>query len=99
MVAEARLWSRLVAVVAVIIAVSFRQVIRWQADLGPAGSAERKPEVRPYVRTRLNSPGRRLSCNPGVGAPPFSWGFILSPSATLRVAGLAPRVKVEHPTV
>jgi hypothetical protein len=26
-------------------------------------------------------------------------GFILSPSATLRVAGLAPRVKVEHPTV
>ena len=27
------------------------------------------------------------------------WGFILSPSATLRVAGLAPRVKVEHPTV
>jgi hypothetical protein len=25
-------------------------------------------------------------------------GFILSPSATLRVAGLAPRVKVEHPT-
>ena len=32
-------------------------------------------------------------------ASPFSWGFILSPSATLRVAGLAPRVKVEHPTV
>jgi hypothetical protein len=29
----------------------------------------------------------------------LSWGFILSPSATLRVAGLAPRVKVEHPTV
>ena len=27
------------------------------------------------------------------------WGFILSPSATLRVAGLAPRVKVEHTTV
>jgi hypothetical protein len=27
------------------------------------------------------------------------WGFILSPSATLRVAGLAPRVKAEHPTV
>jgi len=26
-------------------------------------------------------------------------GFILSPSATLRVAGLAPRVKVEHTTV
>jgi len=26
-------------------------------------------------------------------------GFILSPSATLRVAGLAPPVKVEHPTV
>ena len=32
-------------------------------------------------------------------APPFPWGFILSPSATLRVAGLAPWVKVEHPTV
>jgi hypothetical protein len=29
--------------------------------------------------------------------PPL--GFILSPSATLRVAGLAPRVKVEHTTV
>ena len=27
------------------------------------------------------------------------WGFILSPSATLRVAGLAPWVKVEHTTV
>jgi hypothetical protein len=26
-------------------------------------------------------------------------GFILSPSATLRVAGLAPGVKVEHTTV
>jgi hypothetical protein len=26
-------------------------------------------------------------------------GFILSPSATLRGAGLALRVKVEHPTV
>jgi hypothetical protein len=35
----------------------------------------------------------------GAYAPPFPWGFILSPSATLRVAGLAPRVKVEHPTV
>ena len=35
----------------------------------------------------------------GANAPPFPWGFILSPSATLRVAGLAPRVKVEHPTV
>jgi len=30
---------------------------------------------------------------------PASLGFILSPSATLRVAGLAPWVKVEHPTV
>jgi hypothetical protein len=29
----------------------------------------------------------------------FPLGFILSPSATLRVAGSAPRVKVEHPTV
>jgi hypothetical protein len=29
----------------------------------------------------------------------LSLGFILSPSATLRVAGLAPRVKVEHTTV
>jgi hypothetical protein len=29
----------------------------------------------------------------------FPWGFILSPSATLRVAGLAHLVKVEHPTV
>jgi hypothetical protein len=28
-----------------------------------------------------------------------SRGFILSPSATLRVAGLGRRVKVEHPTV
>ena len=28
-----------------------------------------------------------------------SLGFILSPSATLRVAGLAPWVKVEHTTV
>ena len=35
----------------------------------------------------------------GANAPPLPWGFILSPSATLRVAGLAPRVKVEHPTV
>jgi hypothetical protein len=35
----------------------------------------------------------------GADAPPFSWGFILSPSATLRGAGLAPRVKVEHPAV
>ena len=26
-------------------------------------------------------------------------GFILSPSATLRVAGLVPRVKVEHTTI
>jgi hypothetical protein len=34
----------------------------------------------------------------GANAPP-SLGFILSPSATLRVAGLAPRVKVEHTTV
>jgi hypothetical protein len=32
-------------------------------------------------------------------ALPVPWGFILSPSATLRVAGLAPRVKVEHTTV
>jgi hypothetical protein len=32
-------------------------------------------------------------------APPLPPGFILSPSATLRVAGLAPRVKVEHTTV
>ena len=32
-------------------------------------------------------------------APPLPGGFILSPSATLRVAGLAPRVKVEHTTV
>jgi hypothetical protein len=35
----------------------------------------------------------------GADAPPFLRGFILSPSATLRGAGLAPRVKVEHPTV
>jgi len=35
----------------------------------------------------------------GANAPPFPWGFILSPLATLRVAGLALRVKVEHPTV
>jgi hypothetical protein len=35
----------------------------------------------------------------GVYAPPFPWGFILSPSATFRVAGLAPWVKVEHTTV
>ena len=35
----------------------------------------------------------------GAYAPPFPWGFILSPSATLRVAGLAPRVRVEHTTV
>ena len=34
----------------------------------------------------------------GAYASPFP-GFILSPSATLRVAGLGPRVKVEHPTV
>jgi len=34
----------------------------------------------------------------GASAPPFPWGFFLSPSATLRVAGLAPRVKVEHTT-
>ena len=36
-----------------------------------------------YWRVRVTLPG----------------GFILSPSATLRVAGLALRVKVEHPTV
>ena len=35
----------------------------------------------------------------GANAPCPSRGFILSPSATLRVAGLAPRVKVEHTTV
>lgn len=35
MVAGARLWWRLVAVVAVIVAVSLRQVIRWQAELDP----------------------------------------------------------------
>jgi hypothetical protein len=35
----------------------------------------------------------------GANAPPLPWGFILSPSATLRVAGLALRVKVEHTTV
>jgi hypothetical protein len=35
----------------------------------------------------------------GAYAPPFPWGFILSPSATLRVAGLAPWAKVEHTTV
>jgi hypothetical protein len=35
MVAGPRLWSRLVAVVAVIVAIGFRQVIRWQADLDP----------------------------------------------------------------
>jgi hypothetical protein len=35
----------------------------------------------------------------GAYAPPFPWGFILSPSATHRVAGLAPWVKVEHPAV
>ena len=39
MVVGARLWSRLVAVVAVIAAVSFRQVIRGQVGLDPAGSA------------------------------------------------------------
>ena len=33
------------------------------------------------------------------GRATFLGGFILSPSATLRVAGLASRVKVEHPTV
>jgi hypothetical protein len=33
----------------------------------------------------------------GAYASPFP-GFILSPSAAFRVAGLAPRVKVEHPT-
>ena len=35
----------------------------------------------------------------GACPPPFPWRFILSPSATLRVAGLAPWVKVEHTTV
>jgi hypothetical protein len=35
----------------------------------------------------------------GAYAPPLPRGFILSPSATLLVASLAPRVKVEHPTV
>jgi hypothetical protein len=39
-----------------------------------------------------------VSCM-GAYAPLLPGGFILSPSATLRVAGLAPRVKVEHPTV
>jgi hypothetical protein len=29
----------------------------------------------------------------------FPFGFILSPSATHRIAGLAPRVKVEHTSV
>jgi hypothetical protein len=38
-------------------------------------------------------------CCVGANAPHFPWGFILSPSATLRVAGLASWVKVEHTTV
>jgi len=33
--AGVRLWLRLVVAVAVVVAVSFRQVIRWQADLDP----------------------------------------------------------------
>jgi len=60
-----------------------------------AGETLRAYSTEP-ARTAVNC---NPNCNPGVGSPSFSPGFILSPSATLRVAGLAPRVKVEHPTV
>jgi hypothetical protein len=43
-------------------------------------------------------PGARHLCISAY-ALPLPWGSILSPSATLRVAGLAPQVKVEHTTV
>ena len=46
-----------------------------------------------------SSPWCSSSRGIGAYAPPFPWGFILSLSATFRVAGLALRVKVEHPTV
>ena len=49
MVAGARLWSRLVVVVAVIVAVSLPQVIRWQAYLDPAGPGRRSGL---YLRSR-----------------------------------------------
>jgi hypothetical protein len=45
----------------------------------------------------LLAPARRHAVL-GAYAPPHR-GFILSPSATLRVAGLDPRAKVGHPTV
>ena len=61
------------------------------------GARGREPPRERFSRS--SSPW--CSSSPGIGAyaPPFPWGFILSPSATLRVAGLAPRVKVEHTTV
>jgi hypothetical protein len=48
-------------------------------------------EVGNYVIATPSELGNYLSAD--------TWGFILSPSATLRVAGLAHLAKVEHPTV
>jgi len=59
MVAGARLWSRLVAIVAVIVAVSFRQVIRWQAEFDSAGPTD----DRAYD---LWVGGDLLECNPSM---------------------------------
>jgi hypothetical protein len=69
----------------------------------------RRGPTRPYARGTGQSPAwTALHCSsPWCSSSPryrrvratHPWGFILSPSATFRVAGLASRVKVEHPTV
>ena len=76
----------------------------------PGHPAARRPTAAAQVHSRTRDGGSSVleltlvalvlvvSCI-GAYAPAFPWGFILSPSATLRVAGLASRVKVEHPTV
>jgi len=81
-------------------------VIPQTPTFGALGQCLRTPGLTPTGTTAVRShPDLRLltSCSspPGIGAqaPPLPGGFILSPSATLRVAGLAPRGKVEHPTV
>jgi hypothetical protein len=61
------------------------------------GSGARAPGVRESSPSPQRPGARRLlQWRVRVTLP---LGFILSPSATLRVAGLAPRVKVEHTTV
>ena len=61
------------------------------------GARGREPPREPFSRLLI---ALVLDVSPyGRECATLPLGFILSPSATLRVAGLAPRVKVEHPTV